>query len=309
MLELPLLVGPGSATTRSFATCLASVTETPGGRVPLSAAELPEAVGLWRQWLAGHGLGLAELARPQTFNWPGYWIAVVATDQVERRVAVLMFGTPAGVVLSPAAPELIGLALPDLDVVAGYAVAGLDPARSATSPSGSVNSAATGSPTGSVNSEVTGVVEAVAIAGRATAPMRVVPGAKALAGRGLQGDRYAEQAGTFSSKTSTARGYDLTLIEAEVLDELVLPDGQRLTYADARRNIVTRGVDLNSLVGRRFRIGEVECLGQRLCEPCAHLERLTQPGTLRALIHRGGLRADIVSSGAIATGMTIEAAT
>jgi hypothetical protein len=301
MLELPLLAGQGSATTRSFATCLASVTETPGGRVPLSAGELPEAVGLWRQWLAGRGLGLAELARPQTFNWPGYWIAVVATDQAEGRVAVLMFGTPAGVVLSPAAPELVGLALPDLDVVAGYAVAGLDPARSATSPLGSVNS--------SVNSAVTGVVEAVAIADRATAPMRVVPGAEALAGRGLQGDRYAEQAGTFSSKTSTARGYDLTLIEAEVLDELVLPDGQRLTYADARRNIVTRGVDLNSLVGRRFRIGDVECLGQRLCEPCAHLERLTQPGSLKALIHRGGLRADIVSSGAIATGMTIEAAT
>jgi MOSC domain-containing protein YiiM len=153
------------------------------------------------------------------------------------------------------------------------------------------------------------VVEAVVIADRATAPMQVVPSAQALAGRGLQGDRYAEQAGTFSSKTPTARGYDLTLIEAEVIDELVLPDGQRLTYADARRNIVTRGVDLNSLVGRRFLIGDVECLGQRLCEPCAHLERLTQPGTLKALIHRGGLRADIVSSGVIATGMAIEAAT
>jgi MOSC domain-containing protein YiiM len=292
VLELPLLAGPGSTAMRSFATCLASVLEVPAGRVPLSAEPLPEAVGLWRQWLAASGLGLAELARPQTFNWPGYWIAVVATDQAEGRAAVLMFGTPAGVVLSPAAPELLGRALTELEVDAGYTVAGLDPARSTAISTGAVK----------------GVVEAVAIADRATAPMRLVPGAQALAGRGLLGDRYADKAGTFSSATPTARGYDLTLIEAEVLDELVLPDGQRLTYADARRNIVTRGVDLNSLVGRRFLIGDVECLGQRLCEPCAHLERLTQPGTLKGLIHRGGLRADILSSGAIATGMAISSA-
>lgn len=292
MLELPLLAGPGSTAMRSFATCLASVMEVPAGRVPLSAEALPEAVGLWRQWLAANGLGLAELARPQTFNWPGYWIAVVATDQAEGRAAVLMFGTPAGVVLSPSAPELLGLALTDLEVVAGFAVAGLDPARSTAISTGAVK----------------GVVEAVAIADRATAPMRLVPSAQALAGRGLLGDRYADKGGTFSSATPTARGYDLTLIEAEVLDELVLPDGQRLTYADARRNIVTRGIDLNSLVGRRFLIGDVECLGQRLCEPCAHLERLTQPGTLKGLIHRGGLRADILSSGAIATGMAISSA-
>ncbi len=77
-------------------------------------------------------------------------------------------------------------------------------------------------------------------------------------------------------------------------------------YAEARRNLVTRGIDLNGLVGRRFRVGEVECLGQRLCEPCAHLERLTTKGVLRGLIHRGGLRADIVSDGVIAVGSSIE---
>jgi Uncharacterized protein conserved in bacteria len=290
VLELSLLAGPGSAAVRSFATCLASVLEVPGGRVPLPVEPLPEAVGLWRQWLAGRGFGLAELAKPQTFNWPGYWVAVVATDQVEGRVAVLMFGTPAGVVLSPASPDLLGLALTDLDVLAGYTVAALDPSRSVAASTGAV----------------LGVVEAVAIAAHATAPMQLVPGAQALAGRGLAGDRYAAKAGTFSSEAATARGYDLTLIEAEVLDELVLPGGRRLTYADARRNIVTRGVDLNGLVGRRFLIGDVECLGQRLCEPCAHLERLTEPGTLKGLIHRAGLRADILSGGAIATGMTIE---
>ena len=239
--------------------------------------------------------GSAELAKPQTFNWPGYWIAVVAIDDADpvagARAAVLMFGTPAGVVLSPAAPDLVGLPLTELEVVAGYAVAGLDPAKWTAGSAGGLR----------------GLVEAVAIADRATAPMQLVASAQALAGRGLDGDRYAVKAGTFSSDTPTAKGYDLTLIEAEVLDELVLPDGSRLSCADARRNIITRGIDLNSLVGRRFLIGDVECLGQRLCEPCAHLERLTQPGALRALIHRGGLRADILTGGAIAAGMTIQA--
>jgi MOSC domain-containing protein YiiM len=290
VLELTLLAGPGSTTVRSFATCLASVLEVPAAHVPHPAGALPEAVGQWRQWLAGRRLGLAELAKPQTFNWPGYWIAVLGTDDAEGRAAVLMFGTPAGVVLSPAAQDLVGLPLTELDVVAGYAVAALDPAASTITPDRGFR----------------GVVEAVAIADRATAPMQLVASARALAGCGLEGDRYAAKAGTFSSDSAGARGYDLTLVEAEVLDELVLPDGNRLAYADARRNIVTRGLDLNGLLGRRFFIGDVECLGQRLCEPCAHLERLTRPGTLKGLIHRGGLRADIVTGGAIANGMRIE---
>ena len=135
--------------------------------------------------------------------------------------------------------------------------------------------------------------------------MHVVEHAKAFANRGLEGDRYAAKAGTFTPANDTLRGYDLTLIEAEVLDSLSLPDGNRIAYAAARRNIVTRGIDLNALVGRRFRIGSVECLGQRLCEPCSHLERLTTKGSLRALIHRGGLRADVLSDGEITTGAPI----
>ena len=70
---------------------------------------------------------------------------------------------------------------------------------------------------------------------------------------------------------------------------------------DARRNVVTRGIDLNALVGRRFRVGDVECVGRRLCEPCAHLQRLS-PGTLRPLVHRGGLRADLLGDGVIRVG-------
>jgi MOSC domain-containing protein YiiM len=85
------------------------------------------------------------------------------------------------------------------------------------------------------------------------------------------------------------------------MDALALDSGQ-LRYEDARRNIVTRGIDLNALVGERFAVGEVQCLGQRLCEPCAHLQRLTQPGTLRGLVHRGGLRADILAGGVIRVG-------
>ena len=91
----------------------------------------------------------------------------------------------------------------------------------------------------------------------------------------------------------------------------VLLDALPLAPEDARRNIVTRGVDLNALVGTAFRIGDVECFGQRLCEPCAHLERLTanagKPGTLRALIHKGGLRADLLSDGEIRVGDEITA--
>jgi hypothetical protein len=293
MLELTLLAGQGSTTVRSFATCLSFVMEVPAVQVPLPTGTLQEAVGQWRQWLAGRGFGLAELAGPQAFNWPGYWIALVRTETTEGGTAVLMFGTPAGVVLSPGAPNLEGTPLPGLDVVAGYAVAGLDPA----------------SPTAVSDTALSGVVEAVAITDRAKAPMGLVPNARALSGHGLQGDRYAAKAGTFSSDAPTARGYDLTLIEAEVLDELVLPDGSRLTYSDARCNINTRGVDLNRLVWRRFLIGDVECLGQRLCEPCTHLERLTPPGTLRGLIHRGGLRADILTGGTIAPGMRIQTQT
>jgi MOSC domain-containing protein YiiM len=132
--------------------------------------------------------------------------------------------------------------------------------------------------------------------------------ATAAAGRGLEGDRYFDGRGTFSS--AHARGHDLTLIEAEVLDALVLPGG-RLAPEEARRNLVTRGIDLNALVGARFTVGDVECLGQRLCEPCAHLERLTaaagKPGALRALIHKGGLRADVLADGEIRVGDEIAA--
>src|SRR5438034_10890238 len=106
--------------------------------------------------------------------------------------------------------------------------------------------------------------------------------------------------GTFSGP---GRGYELTLAEAEVLDEIQLP------WEQARRNIVTRDISLNDLVGRSFRIGSVECVGRRLAEPCAHLEKLTRPGLLRPLVHRGGVRADIIDGGSISVGDHITIAT
>lgn len=293
MIDVALPATAGPELTRSFAACVASALEVPVGDLPPSSRELPSAIGRWRSWLAGRGLGLVALATPGTFNWPGYWIAVVgreAGDPAPGPVAVLMFGTPSGVVLSPQADTLLGRAATDLPVEQGYVLAGFDPALPAS----------TGLP------QLAGRVEALALAEVATGPMRLVDTALAVAGRGLEGDRYAAKAGTFTPADGSGTGYDLTLVQAEVLDDLVLDHDRRLGYAEARRNVVTLGIDLNALVERRFRIGDVECLGQRLCEPCSHLERLTTRGVLRGLIHRGGLRADVVSGGAIRVGDGVE---
>jgi MOSC domain-containing protein YiiM len=281
---------------RSFAACLAAVTEVPPAEVPQPAADLRGAIAHWRSWLAGRGAGLVPVATPARFNWPGYWLAVLdrtgAGAHSPEATAVLMFGTPSGVVLSPQDAGLLGVAASALPVRLGFVVSTLDPAA-----------APRGGPL-----PRRGQVAAIALAEQAEGPMRRVDRARAKAGRGLAGDRYAAKAGTFTPAVDTARGYDLTLIEAEVLDELALPDGGALGYADARRNVVTRGIDLNGLVGRRFRVGGVECVGQRLCEPCAHLERLTTRGVLRALIHRGGLRADVLTDGEIRVGDVVETA-
>jgi MOSC domain-containing protein YiiM len=281
--------------TRSFAACMASMIAVPIADVPQPQTDLPEAMGHWRSWLAGRGMGLVALAKPANFKWPGYWLAVLGQPQPCTRaddiMAVLMFGTPSGVVLSPQDPYLLGRAASDLPIQEGYVICTLDPALIARA---------------SPLPHLRGTVMAIALADRANADMYTVEYAKALANKGLEGDRYATKAGTFSPPDDTAPGYDLTLIEAEVLDKLTLPRGRALGYAEARRNIVTHGIDLNSLVGRRFRVGDVECIGRRLCEPCSHLERLTTKGALRALIHRGGLRADVVSDGDITTGAIIE---
>jgi MOSC domain-containing protein YiiM len=110
----------------------------------------------------------------------------------------------------------------------------------------------------------------------------------AVAGKGLVGDRHYSD--------NPAPGNALTLIEAEVLEDVAL------TGAQSRRQVVVRGVRVNDLIGKRFRIGDVECLGVEICEPCRHLQSLTRAGIIKDLIHRGGLNADILSSGTISVG-------
>ena len=124
---------------------------------------------------------------------------------------------------------------------------------------------------------------------------------RAVAGRGLEGNRYF-----YESEAPAGRA--VTLIAAEAVDALESEHGISLEAAATRRNVLTRGIDLNSLVGRRFRVGDVECEGVELCEPCLHLESMTQPGVIMGLVHRGGLNADILNDGHISVGDAVVAA-
>jgi MOSC domain-containing protein YiiM len=126
---------------------------------------------------------------------------------------------------------------------------------------------------------------------------------RAIPGKGLEGDRYFTQTGTYSKKPRPDR--EVTLIEIEAVEALKRDLGIELDAGASRRNIVTRGVPLNHLVGHEFRVGDVTVRGLRLCEPCAHLERLSHPGVREALIHRGGLRAQILTDGTIRVGDSI----
>jgi len=145
-----------------------------------------------------------------------------------------------------------------------------------------------------------GSVERIVVRAAPNGSGRDVARANAVAGRGLEGDRYFARAGTFSATPGDGR--ELTLIEAEALEGLAAEHGIPLDAGETGRNVVTRGIALNDLVGRRFRVGAVECVGRRLCDPCRTLERRTQQGVLRGLAGRGGLRADIVAGGEIAVG-------
>ena len=148
---------------------------------------------------------------------------------------------------------------------------------------------------------MTGRVEAINVAADLEGQCRPVEVVEALAGRGLRGDRYFADA-----PREQGEGRDITLIQAEALEGMHEEHGIELSGAESRRNVLTRGIDLNVLVGRRFTVGEAECVGVELCEPCNHLQKMTQPGVLRGLVHRGGLRADVVRGGRIAVGDAVE---
>ena len=260
----------------SLSACVAYVLDTDPSEVPGDGG-----IGL-RQWLAGRGFGLVPVESPEGFEWPGLFLGL-------RRGSptwAVFFGAPPGIMFDgEAAPD--GATQEILD--AAFVVARYEPLREVGP---------------GRDFQGVGTVELVALSAEAEGPMTVAQSAEAVAGRGLRGDRYERGAGTFSNPDG--RGYDITLVEAEALEELTA-SGVELAPAEARRNLVVRNVKLDGLIGRRFRVGEVELLGQRRCEPCAHLERLTLPGVLRGLVHRGGLRADVLTGGEIRPGDRIEA--
>jgi MOSC domain-containing protein YiiM len=150
-----------------------------------------------------------------------------------------------------------------------------------------------------------GTVISINIAPRAEAPMQSVNEALAVPGKGLEGDRYFVRQGTFY-KPQPDR--ELTLIEAEAIEALREDFKVEFDLSASRRNVVTRGVPLNHLVGKEFWIGEVKARGIKLCEPCSHLQRLSHPKVLPGLIHRGGLRAQILTEGMIRVGEPVKQA-
>jgi MOSC domain-containing protein YiiM len=270
MKEAPLPDAPGLALdAASFLACLATILELQVTELPTPAHGEDAATSRTIQrWLGGLGLGLVPVAEPASFSWAGPWIAGISGRYV------VMFGVPSGVVWDPAGgPE--GPIEGGLVVAAGDIALALPPRAQAPA--------------------TAGTVEVIAIAPHAGAPVTKLATAALRAGRGVDGDRHVLGTGTFPSGLP---GSALTLIEAEVCESFEPP----LTPDEHRRNVVVRGIDLTGLVGRSFTIGAVRCRGMRLCEPCTVVERYAGRSVLRALVHRGGLRADVLADGEIRPG-------
>ena len=148
-----------------------------------------------------------------------------------------------------------------------------------------------------------GTLVSIHIAPKAAGPLGSIEQARVVPGKGIEGDRYFDGSGTWSNHPGNGR--EVTLIEAEAIEAIAGESGINLAPGATRRNLVTRGVPLNHLVGREFRVGDVRLKGMRLCEPCEHLEGLTQRGVKSALLHRAGLRAEALSEGTLRIGDTI----
>ena len=231
--------------------------------------------------LAAVNLGILSVTHPTTFSWPGHWIAIVEGDDGARR-PVAMFGVPSGP-LDDAGAAILEAGT----VVEALVIAPLDLDR----PHG----------TGAYGSDVAadGVVTAIFTAPAATEAAVAHDACRALAGLGLEGDRYAIGNGTFS--TPGRNGQALTLVSEESLAQ-AQQNGAEIDASTCRRNVITRGIELEPLIGHRFAIGEATFRATRLAEPCAHLQRVTRPGVLRAMVHLGGIRADILTDGEIRVG-------
>lgn len=152
---------------------------------------------------------------------------------------------------------------------------------------------------------MTGQLVGIFTAARAGGAMESLSEAVLEAGQGLVGDRYYHGVGTFSEKLGGTPDVEITLVDEQEVLRFNEAEGLSLAAGDLRRNLVTRGVCLNDWVGVRFQVGGVLLKGIRLCEPCAHLSRLVVPSLLPGLVHRGGLRAQILSGGPVRLGDAI----
>lgn len=152
---------------------------------------------------------------------------------------------------------------------------------------------------------MTGRVEAIFVCAEMGEPMQSLGEVLAVADTGLAGDRYSKGIGFYSDRPRADGGRELTLISTEMLDELFAANGIRLEPVETRRNLLTSGIGLNELIGRRFAIGDVLCEGIDYCVPCERLVQLTGKPVLKPLVNRGGLRARIVEGGSIAVGAPV----
>lgn len=267
---------------RTFAACVAAILERPLREVPVAPPDTDPATG-WTlvRWLGGRGVGIAPVAGAAAFSWAGPWIARVRVGEPAQRRAVVMYGVPSGVAWDPS-----GITLRQgWEIEDGFLLAPLDVA---------LVRPATPTPVSAI-----GTVAEIWVADAAGVPARSLRRARALPGEGLEGDRHVGGSGTFPSGLP---GSAITLIEAEVCESFDPP----LRADEHRRNVVTRGIGLNALVGREFSVGGVRMRGMRLCEPCRVIEGYASRPVLRALVHRGGLRADILSSGEIRIGDAVQ---
>ena len=137
-----------------------------------------------------------------------------------------------------------------------------------------------------------GMVEGIFWGAVDEGPLDAAEEVQVKTGAGIDGDRYGHK--------------DITLFEAEAIEGLREDTGIELAPSEIRRNVMTRGIELNDLLGHRIRVGEVEAVVTELCHPCSHLQALTQPGVLKGLVNRGGLNADVVQGGARRVGDRVE---
>lgn len=152
-----------------------------------------------------------------------------------------------------------------------------------------------------------GTVEGIYIAPDSGEPMQEVDSVEAIAGRGLRGDRYFHERGLYDRRDDLPDGTDVTLVEIEALEAALRDEQTDLQPRETRRNILTRDVPLNHLVDREFRVGDATFVGKRLCEPCSYTESLAETeGAVGALVHRGGLNANVIDSGTIAVDDTVD---